>query len=219
MVISAFDFQKIAVLQFGYWIFWCPQYSNWLFSPYLVLSLVIQMCWFLLDDRLVTSDWSWEGTHVLWTSSSFSGHRESSSVTVCVSIVPSEDERLIKVEVRSLVGMAVVFLLRSGIRVQGEPPEHPEEEPSWQLQSGRSRNYSHTFVIAHYRVSAGPRFTRPGKYKLCRPLRLQPSLKHNVHTLSCTHDLNGCTFLFFFTKFTQGVCRTACARECSGPQL
>lgn len=130
-----------------------------------------------------------------------SHHQSPSSVTVCVSIVPSDDERLIQVKVRSLVGTAVVFLLRSGIRVQGEPPEHPEEEPSWQLQSGRSRNYSHTFVIAHYRVSARPRFTRPGKYKLCRPLRLQqPALKHDVHTLSCTYDLKDCTFFFFLSS-------------------
>lgn len=157
--------------------------------------------------------------HRFFSQAIMSHHQSPSSVTVCVSIVPSDDERLIQVKVRSLVGTAVVFLLRSGIRVQGEPPEHPEEEPSWQLQSGRSRSYSHTFVIAHYRVSAGPRFTRPGKYKLCRPLRLQqPALKHDVHTLSCTYDLKDCTF-FFFIKFTQGVCRTACARECTGPQL
>lgn len=94
--------------------------------------------------------------------------------------------------------------------MQGEPVKHPEE-PSWQLSSGRSKNYSHTYMIAHYRLSAGP-----GSYSLENTARPRSGgffywtkcIIFYLHTLNCTYDTQrkgASERQHYFCKFSQGV--------------
>lgn len=94
------------------------------------------------------------------------------------------------------------------IRVQGEHLE----EPSWQLSSGRSRNYSHTYMIADYRFSAGLGSHGLANRGIYQQVVWSLSLNivyyiiftsvHMIHRRQ--EDLKGSTF--FFIRFSQGVC-------------
>lgn len=119
---------------------------------YLLLSLItpIWQCQldrshdqnFHLETQLSDMILIVEGAHMgTLNSIIYSSHHDDSSLVTNISYnrrsgfqsFCSEDEMLIKDRVKSEGGTMVVFPQQSGLCVRGEPAEHPEEEPSWQL--------------------------------------------------------------------------------------
>lgn len=68
-------------------------------------------------------------------------------------------------------------------------------------------------------------FIQRGKYRLCWPSVWSPSYSTKsiifyLHTLCCIHNTQrtgGSERQHFLSNSLKGICRPACARECSGP--